>query len=106
MTRTAFASVTGKENLPSISVTVPVEVPFTTILTPIRGSFVLSTIVPVIVLVCCCGAGYEEPVFFDFAIDTWRSLIVYSRSVSAKRLFKITSSVLELTLMSTLFSKS
>lgn len=88
MTRTAFASVTGKENLPSISVTVPVEVPFTTILTPIRGSFVLSTIVPVIVLVCCCGAGYEEPVFFDFAIDTWRSLIVYSRSVSGKKVIQ------------------
>ena len=48
MTRTAFVSVIGKENLPSMSVTVPVEVPFTTILTPIRGSFVLSTIVPVI----------------------------------------------------------
>ncbi len=106
MTRTAFVSVIGKENLPSMSVTVPVEVPFTTILTPIRGSFVLSTIVPVIVFVCCCGVGYEDPAFFDFAIDTWRSLIVYTKSVSAKRLFKITSSVFELTFMSTLFSKS
>ena len=46
---------TFSENLPSMSVTIPLVVPFSTTLAPIIGSPFASTTTPVTVCICICS---------------------------------------------------